>query len=509
MESRNKQFSSVVKSMIYIGIISAVMVIGAAHIDLIKKYTSIVFATTFDDNLLPSTDNAYNLGDNAVVQTWKNISIGNLLNLGQISSDPGGACTNGSVYYNSSANNFRGCQGGAWGNISPWANSGSNIYFNSGKVGIGNAGPSQDLDVTGNINFTGTLDVNATSGVATQLLTSQGASAPTWSDAPVSSAIPSGYVIFGITTTTPAGYTYTGSYATTTGNFWTTMTAMPTSSQNFVATTVNNIIYAMVAGGNYSGNFAYDPSSNTWSTKTSVPTARSSPAAAVVNNIIYVIGGSIGGSTLDTNEAYDPSIDFWSTKAVMTTARAYLTAAAANNIIYAIGGCATSLCSTGNNINEAYDPSNNTWSTKAIMPTARMYLRSATVNNIIYVIGGYSNPSYFGTNEAYDPSSNVWSTKAAMTARDNHAVAVVNNIIYAIGGYNGSSYLGTNEAYDPSSNAWSTKTVMTTARANLAGAAVNNIIYAMGGCGGSFCGTHYANNEAYSPIINYYIFTQN
>ena len=38
-----------------------------------------------------------------------------------------------------------------------WSNNGSNIYYNTGNVGVNNSNPSHSLDVSGNINLTGTL----------------------------------------------------------------------------------------------------------------------------------------------------------------------------------------------------------------------------------------------------------------------------------------------------------------------------------------------------------------
>lgn len=61
---------------------------------------------------------------------------------------------------------------------------GTNALFwnSSGNVGIGNSSPSEKLDVTGNVRFSGALMPNNSAGTAGQVLTSAGAGAvPTWS----------------------------------------------------------------------------------------------------------------------------------------------------------------------------------------------------------------------------------------------------------------------------------------------------------------------------------------
>ena len=56
----------------------------------------------------------------------------------------------------------------------------------AGNMGIGNSSPTQKLDVTGNIKFSGALMPNNTSGTSGQVLTSAGAgAAPTWQSLPV------------------------------------------------------------------------------------------------------------------------------------------------------------------------------------------------------------------------------------------------------------------------------------------------------------------------------------
>jgi predicted small secreted protein len=54
------------------------------------------------------------------------------------------------------------------------------ILSPGGYVGINNAAPTEKLDVTGNIRFSGALKPNNLSGTAGQFLTSQGAGTPTW-----------------------------------------------------------------------------------------------------------------------------------------------------------------------------------------------------------------------------------------------------------------------------------------------------------------------------------------
>jgi len=67
---------------------------------------------------------------------------------------------------------------------------GSPAYFTpNGRLGLGQASPTERLDVNGNINLTGLLKVNGNGGTSGQVLTSNGASDPTWTDAALSSNI--------------------------------------------------------------------------------------------------------------------------------------------------------------------------------------------------------------------------------------------------------------------------------------------------------------------------------
>ncbi|MEO6454438.1 MAG: hypothetical protein ABIN97_10215 [Ginsengibacter sp.] len=56
----------------------------------------------------------------------------------------------------------------------------SHFSLNAQFVGIGTATPAEKLDVLGNINLSGVLKIDNSSGVAGQVLVSNGASSPTW-----------------------------------------------------------------------------------------------------------------------------------------------------------------------------------------------------------------------------------------------------------------------------------------------------------------------------------------
>ena len=92
--------------------------------------------------------------------------------------------------------------------INPWTLNGTDTYNNLGKVGIGNNAPTQALDVTGNMNLTGTLAAGGNSyptstGINGQALTTNGSGTVSWSPVPptgvitafAGSAAPIGYLL--------------------------------------------------------------------------------------------------------------------------------------------------------------------------------------------------------------------------------------------------------------------------------------------------------------------------
>ena len=75
----------------------------------------------------------------------------------------GNAATTG-VQSAANASYFMVKQIGSSAIVNPWILSGNDVYNNTGKVGIGNTAPTQALDVTGNVNISGKINVNDPSG---------------------------------------------------------------------------------------------------------------------------------------------------------------------------------------------------------------------------------------------------------------------------------------------------------------------------------------------------------
>jgi len=57
------------------------------------------------------------------------------------------------------------------GTASQWISNGNKVYYNTGNVGIGNTNPLYDIDVSGNVNFTGSLYKNGSQYISSQWTT--------------------------------------------------------------------------------------------------------------------------------------------------------------------------------------------------------------------------------------------------------------------------------------------------------------------------------------------------
>ncbi|MBI2310320.1 hypothetical protein HYU90_00630, partial [Candidatus Collierbacteria bacterium] len=143
---------------------------------------------------------------------------------------------------------------------------------NSGNVGIGTTNPTQKLDVVGNLQFSGALLPNGSSGTTGQFLISQGTSAPTWTSTVGASTVPFSGITSGTNTTasmvigTGAALTYSGTgtnnASSLVGATWVApgtigsttpntgaFTTLSSTSNTFLATTTGNVGIGTTAPG--------------------------------------------------------------------------------------------------------------------------------------------------------------------------------------------------------------------------------------------------------------------
>ncbi len=308
------------------------------------------------------------------------------------------------------------------------------------------------------------------------------------------------------------------------GDFWTTMTSMPTARCVVGVAVVNNKIYAIGGwDGDYvSANEEYDPTTNTWTTKASMPTARLGFAIFVHENKIHVMGGYVNGMRpTSAHEVYDPETNIWETKESISNLLAYREGYDTHVVdgkVYLIGGQSSPYRPwPSTDANTVYDPATDAWASGSPLPVGTASYASAVVGNKIFLIGGRNydhSPSTLNLTQVYDTETDTWSYGASMyaAAKQIEGGATTGTYapkrIYVFGGLTlqdgESTSMYITRVYNPETDSWSTGAPMPTQRGLFSVAVVNDKFYVIGG--------HYtsenngpsnmytAENEQYTPI---------
>jgi hypothetical protein len=281
--------------------------------------------------------------------------------------------------------------------------------------------------------------------------------------------VPSGALITSTSTTSPAGYRFTGSNLRNAASIWTPKAPLPSMMSGSVCTsTLNNKLYVFGTSTSNGGNLTvvYDPLADAWISKASLPSginyfAMNCSSYSTLNNKVYVFGTSTSNGG-NLTEVYDPVADVWTSKAPLPSGINWGpngTVTTVNNKLYVFG----TSTSSGGNLTEVYDPAADAWTSKAPLPSGINWGPGngtvTTVNNKFYVFGT-STSNGGNLTEMYDPVGDAWTSKASLPgmAYSNYSTLAItlNNKLYVLAP---STSIGSNltEVYDPVADAWTSK----------------------------------------------------
>lgn len=253
---------------------------------------------------------------------------------------------------------------------------------------------------------------------------------------------------------------------------WALKAPLPKARSNFMAATVNGVIYAVggyvdtdEGGLQVRGRVdAYDVASNTWTQRRSLPDPLMPTGATSIKGRIYVAGGWTNDYRSKRLYVYDPAIDTWTRRADMpyTIERRAGHQGTIDGKLYVYAGVTVRADgSPGPHRLFRYDPATDTWTTLGRPSYAREGGASGVIGGKFYLVGGTIPTSQNGAAKAsdvhiYDPAGG-WTTRPlGVGLTGGLASAPLGGKLYILGTENRNDcYHNVSSVYDPVANALS------------------------------------------------------
>ena len=360
-------------------------------------------------------------------------------------------------------------------------------------------------NVTGQVNFTQTLNADFNKGVLNNVIVS--------------------------------GDNVSLQFAASGVGTWLTTTVLPQTLTGHKAVTWNNRFVYIVGGYN---NLAYSSAVYVatiqttgitgWTTLNPLPVPLKDPSVVVGTNTIYVMGGRDDTQIFNTifyaAINYDGTIGAWQTSAVTLPAGLWgHTAVYLNGYIYVAGGSGSAAENTAlNTVYYAKVKADNTlaaFTTGTNLPAARNKHSMVCYNSKLYLLGGYDNSGtrastvYLAT-PGPDGSTGAWTAGTALPlAISNHSSVVTNGLIMVLAGENNTTL--SNTVYfadaDAGALAWTASTnVMYDFTKDGSAFYGNGLVFYSGGTnlsGTAIINCRYANLALTTNYVNHGVFVSN